>query len=157
MSKTHWKALVNPDFIGAYALPDGEDLTVVIDFVRSEEITSTGGKKEVCSVAHLKGNKPMILNMTNQKSIAKLYGPYIEDWAGKPITLYASTTKLSGETVECLRVRPRVAELRKPPISPDRFEKALTQVRSGSYPAEKLRAGFALTTEQEEELEGVAA
>ena len=28
--KTHWKRLMNPDFIGAYALPPGEDMTVEI-------------------------------------------------------------------------------------------------------------------------------
>lgn len=43
--KTHWKRLINPDYIGAYALPEGGDLTVKIDFVQVEEITGTGGKK----------------------------------------------------------------------------------------------------------------
>ena len=78
MSKTHYKRLMNPDYIGAYSLNEGEDLTVVIAHVAREVITGTGGKKEECTVAHLKGQKPMILNSTNQKSIAKLYGPYIE-------------------------------------------------------------------------------
>lgn len=104
-SKTHWKTLINPDYIGAYALSEGEDLTVTIDWVQSEEVTGSGGKKEICTVAHLVGHKPMILNVTNSKSIHKLYGPYIEDWAGKNITLYASTTKLAGEMVECLRAK----------------------------------------------------
>jgi hypothetical protein len=107
--KTHWKRLINPDYIGAYFLPEGKDLTVTIDYVQCEMITGTGGKKEECIVAHLVGVKPMILNMTNSKSITKLYGPYVEDWAGKQITLYASTAKLAGESVECLRIRPQVA------------------------------------------------
>lgn len=153
MAKTHWKSLVNPDYIGAYALPDGEDLTVTIDFVRSEEITGSGGKKEICTVAHLVSQKPMILNMTNQKSIAKLYGPYIEDWQGKDITLYASTAKLAGESVECLRIRPKVAHRQKPQISPERFAKALEAVRSGQYSPDKVRTQFALRGEQEAELQ----
>lgn len=150
--KTHWKLLINPDYIGAYALPDGEDLTVTIDFVQSEEVTGSGGKKEVCTVAHLIGQKPMILNVTNSKSIHRLYGPFIEDWAGKDITLYASTTKLAGEMVECLRIRPTVMARRKPKIADARFAKAIEAVKAGTYPARKLSEQFDLTPEQQKEL-----
>lgn len=152
MSKTHWKQLVNPDYLGAYSIPEGEDLAVVIDSVGPEEITGTSGKKEVCSVARLRGNKPWILNMTNQKSIARLYGPYIEDWQGKAVTLYASTTKLAGEMVECIRVRPQVAERKKVTISDERFKKAVESIKAGSYTVEKLKANFALTVAQEKQL-----
>ena len=34
-----------------------------------------------------------------------MYGPYIENWAGKRVQIYASTTKFGGDTVECLRIR----------------------------------------------------
>lgn len=153
MSKTHWKLLINPDYIGAYALEEGQDLTVTIDYVQQQTVTGTGGKKEDCTVAHLVGQKPMILNVTNSKMIAKLYGPYIEDWAGKPITLYASTTKLAGETVECLRIRPKVVVKQPPKISAERFGKAIASIKAGEYTADKLRANFTLTSEQEKELE----
>lgn len=159
--KTHWKLLMNPDYIGAYWLPPGEDVTVTIDHVVREIITGNGGKKEECTVAHLKnGVKPFILNATNSKTIAHLYGPYIEDWAGKKITLYASTTKLAGETVECLRVRPKVAERTIGPITAGRFTKALDSIKAGQYTAAELRKNFALTKEQSEkvaELEGATA
>ena len=58
-----------------------------------------------------KDYKPMILNRTNAKSIQALVGsPYVEDWAGHRITLYATTTRLGGEMVECLRIRPTVSD-----------------------------------------------
>lgn len=160
--KTHWKLLVNPDYIGAYWLPPGEDVTVTIDYVVREVITGTGGKKEECSVAHLKGGvKPFILNMTNSKAIAKLYGPYIEDWAGKKITLFASTAKLAGEVVECLRIRPQVAAKVAGPISDERFNRAVAAIKAGTYTAVQLRGGAALTEAQEktlsEALEAMAA
>ena len=64
-------------------------------------------KKEECSVAYLQGQKPFILNRTNQKMISKVLGsPYIEDWAGHWITIYPTTTTVAGEVTECLRVRP---------------------------------------------------
>lgn len=106
--KTHWKKLVNPDYIGAYAL-EGCDLTVTIDKVVREMVTGDAGKKEECTVAYLIGQKPFILNRTNSKMITKLYNsPYIEDWAGKKITIYPTTTRVAGEVTECLRIRPAI-------------------------------------------------
>lgn len=150
--KTHWKRLINPDYIGAYSLPEGEDMTVRIDFVQREQVTGTGGKKEECSVAHLVKQKPMILNVTNSKTIAKLYGPYIEDWAGQFITLYATTTKLAGDTVECLRIRPQVAERVAKPISDDRLNKAIDAIKAATYTTDQLRRAYLLTEEQEAKL-----
>ncbi len=104
---------------------------------------------------HLKGGvKPFILNATNSKSIAKLYGPYVEDWAGKPITLFASTAKLAGDTVECLRIRPVVPQPVARPIKPARFDAALEAIRAGSYTVKQLEA-YALTLEQETMLEAL--
>lgn len=155
--KTHWKRLINPDYIGAYALNEGEDLTVKIDYVQVEEITGTGGKKEHCTVAHLVNEKPMILNVTNSKTIAKLYGPYIEDWQGQLITLFASTTRLAGETVECLRIRPKVAERKAKPISDTRLDAAIKSIIEGTYTTDKLRAAFVLTEAQEAKLQAALA
>lgn len=113
---THWKQLINMDYIGAYALPDGKDLTLTIDHVVKENVTGNNGKKEMCMVAYFKEKdyKPMILNRTNAKSITALAGsPYIEKWQGQRITLYATTTSLGRETVECLRIRPTVIETKQ--------------------------------------------
>lgn len=148
-TKTHWKKLVDPRFIGAYALPNGDDMTVTIEHVQLETITMMGGKKEDHSIAYIKGQKPLILNVTNSKSIHKLYGPFIEDWAGKQVTLFASTAKMGGEMVECLRIRPSVAVKKLQAITDDRLIKALGQIKAGSYSMEKLRAGFVITDTQE--------
>lgn len=148
MTKTHYRRLQNPDYIGAYSLNEGEDMTVVIEYVVREQITGTGGKKEDCMVAHLVRNKPFILNSTNSKTIAKLYGPFIEDWVGKPITLFATTTRMGSETVECLRIRPTVATRKKPQILEERLDKALEQIKAGNYTVEKLLASFELTPDQ---------
>jgi hypothetical protein len=157
-TRTHWKQLADTRYIGAYALPNGADLTVTIAHVGREQVTVTGGKKEDHIVMHLAGHKPMILNSTNSKSIQMLYGPYIEDWAGKQITLYGSTARLGNELVECLRIRPAVpASVAKKPISRDRFVRALEQIRRGSYTAAKLRAGFALNSDQELSLAALEA
>ena len=113
MSKTHWKQLVNMDYLGAYALPDGNDLTLTISKVVKEVVTGNSGRKEQCMVMYYKepDYKPMILNRTNAKSIQALTGsPMIEDWIGHKVTLYGSTTRFGGDVVECLRIRPTVIE-----------------------------------------------
>lgn len=148
-TRTHWKKLVDPRYIGAYALPNGEDLVVTIHSVQRETITMMGGKKEDHSIMHIVGQKPMILNATNSKSIHKLYGPFIEDWAGKQITLFASTAKMGGEMVECLRIRPSIPAKQKPTIAGERLTKALEQIAAGQYTIGKLRGNFSLTPDQE--------
>ena len=109
--KHHWKQLTNPNYIGAYALQPGEEPIFTISVVRNEMVLGADGKKEECIVAHFteSGSKPMILNVTNCKTIQKLYKtPYIEDWAGRKIQLYVEKVRAFGELVEALRIRPKV-------------------------------------------------
>ena len=71
--------LVNPDYIGAYMLEQGQDMVITFESVKREMVTGSGGKKEECTVAHLRGQKPFIVNRTNGKMITKVLGsPYIE-------------------------------------------------------------------------------
>ena len=117
MSETHWKKLINPDYLGAYSLEAGQDIVLTIGTVKKEMITGAGGKKEECIVCHWQENqKPMILNVTNCKTIAKLAGtPYIEKWSGLRIQIGADVTKFGGDLVECLRVRKEKPEDAKIP------------------------------------------
>lgn len=105
---THWKKLMNPDYLGSYALEPGQELIATIKSVGNEEVTSPDGKKEICSVIHFVENvKPMILNATNNKTIAKLFKtPYIEQWAGRKIQIYTEKVRAFGEVWDALRIRP---------------------------------------------------
>ena len=117
MSKTHWKKLNNPDYLGAYALEPGQDLIATIKAVRKEMVTGADGKKEECTVVHFeeKDIKPLILNSTNAKTIQKLYKtPYIEEWQGRKIQLYVETVRAFGEMVEALRIRPSIPKITGP-------------------------------------------
>lgn len=106
-SKTHWKKLVNPDYLGAYSIEDGQDLILTIAKVENKMVVGADGKKEECMVCSFTDSpKPMILNSTNAKMIAKLLKtPYIEDWAGHKIQIGVESVKAFGEVVEALRVR----------------------------------------------------
>lgn len=110
MSKTHWRKLHNPDYLGAYALEPGKDMVLTIKSAVNEMVTGADGKKEECMVLRfVEPEKPMIVNVTNAKTIEKIYKtPYIEEWAGKKIQLYAAKIKAFGESLEALRIRPFV-------------------------------------------------
>lgn len=105
---THWKKLMNPDYLGGYALTPGQDLIATIKSVGNEEVTGPDGKKEICSVIHFYEDiKPMILNATNNKTIANLLKtPYIEQWTGKKIQIYTEKVKAFGQVWDALRIRP---------------------------------------------------
>lgn len=107
---TDYRSLYDKDYIGAWDLTDG-DRTIKITRVKAGELTSVGGRKSKKPVIFFEGSdKGFALNATNGKTIAALYGNYVEKWVGKSITLYKSTTRSpdgSGD-VECLRVRPQV-------------------------------------------------
>lgn len=83
--KTHFKQLVDPRYLGAYSLPQGQDIILTIREIRRETVTMMGGQKEECTIAYwMESEKPAILNVTNMKMIAKIYKtPYVEDWVGK--------------------------------------------------------------------------
>lgn len=105
---THWKKLTHPDYLGAYALEPGQDMVLTIKSCAIEIVNGTDGKKQECMVIHFteQGVKPMICNKTNAKTISKIHKtPYIEQWAGKQIQLYASQVSAFGTTTDALRIR----------------------------------------------------
>lgn len=107
---THWKKLMNPMYLGAYEFEQGQEMTLTIASVREESVIGSDGKKEDCIVAHFRENvKPMILNVTNCKTIGKLYKTnYIEEWAGKQIIVRVQQVKAFGDVVDALRIKPEI-------------------------------------------------
>lgn len=113
MSKTHFKKLTNQNFLGSWSL-DGEVKTFIITDVKREMVKNAQGEEEVV-VIHLQDEKPMIANMTNLKQIAALYGPYIEDWKGKAISLHTEKVRAFGTVTDAVRVMDKVVEEAKVP------------------------------------------
>ena len=149
MAKTHWKKLHNPDYLGAYSL-DESTMVVEIKKVEKREIMGADGKKDDAVVAELVGQKPMILNATNMKTIASLYGNYIEDWVGKKITLFVATVKAFGTTTDALRVESKVPKSGLPELTPThpKWNEARASVAQGFTPAQ-IRTKYQLSPENE--------
>ncbi len=92
-------------FIGAWDLTRG-DVTVTIARIEATELTGSGGKKARKPVLFFDGKeKGFAAGKASTNVIARMYGPEVNDWVGKRITLYATKTNMAGEEVDCIRVR----------------------------------------------------
>lgn len=121
MEKTHWKKVFNKDYLGSHDLDNGKDLVAVISHVEIREVKDTSGKAEKRNVAIFQNKvKPMVLNVTNCKSIKKFSGSnYIEDWKDISIQIYSKEVTAFGETVEALRIREKQPNVEKPELTPE--------------------------------------
>lgn len=156
---THFKKLANPDYIGAYSLygADGAliDMDVTITSIAKQNVIGADGKTSMCTVAQLAGQKPLILNATNQKMLAKLFKtPFIEQWIGQPFTLYVTTIRIAGEPTECLRIRPALPVKKLPELTPThaKWDAAKKAIQDKKTTIEEIRKSFSLTAENEAKL-----
>lgn len=102
---THINSLFPSQYVAAADLQQ-QDVNVQIQTLKFEKV---GSDQEERPVLFFNGmGKGMVMNKTNARRIAKLYGSEVESWFGKWITLYESETDFAGETVPCIRVRERV-------------------------------------------------
>lgn len=112
----HWRLLFPTDYVAAPELK-GKDANVTIKSVSVEELPLAGRsdteRRPVIRFAETP--KKLVLNKTNAKVLAKLLGPELREWVGKRITLYPTTTKFGPETVDCIRVRPKLPEAKATP------------------------------------------
>ena len=94
----------------------GQDAPVIIGGIRIEKV---GSEEEQRPVIYFQGfTKGMVLNRTNAKRIAELYGADTDKWVGRPISLYPSETEYAGDTVPCIRVRKEAPMLSTLPQQP---------------------------------------
>jgi hypothetical protein len=149
--KTHWKKLHNPDYLGAYSLDlNGKyiELNVLIESVKNEIVEGPDGKKDDCIVAKLKGQKPMILNATNCKTLTKLFSsPHIEDWYNKTVTVYVAKIKAFGDVHDALRIKTTLPVVELPEFTPkhERWKGAVTALKAKNTTIAEIRKNFSLS------------
>lgn len=114
---TDYRSLYDKDFIGAWDIKD-KDVIVTITKVIGGNLVGQGGRKTKKPVVYMRGTeKGFAINATNGKTIARMYGNHVEEWVGKRIALYKSTTRdpSGGDAeVECIRVRPQAPAIASP-------------------------------------------
>jgi hypothetical protein len=112
-SATHYRKVFDSPYLSSMDVVEPIDLTV--ERV-TQEADKTKKSKETFNTAYFKEKfirpgeklKPMILNATNSKMMAKLTdSPYIEHWGGTRIRVYVEKgIKFGRDTVDGLRVMP---------------------------------------------------
>lgn len=105
---THWRNLFESKslLLGSHNLNEGEELVCEICNTGMQTIKNKSGKDEQVPVILFNNAPPMVLNITNTKTIASLYGDLYGAWVGKSIQVYATKVKAFGAVTTALRVRP---------------------------------------------------
>jgi len=123
VKKTHIESLVEKDYLGSWDVAD-RDYTLEIEHVAKKKLNMRGGKTKIVPVLTFRGaRKKFVLSArTNRETIAGMYGPYIEDWYGKRITLYMDPKckSASGGTCPGIRIRPTVPRGQAEAAMPER-------------------------------------
>lgn len=99
----------NPNYMGSWDLEDipNRELTLTVREIRDEKVTGQEGRSETCTVVYWKEDvKPMILNITNKKTIVKLYKTReSEKLKGKQLTVTIKSIRAFGDVYEALRIK----------------------------------------------------
>lgn len=118
-TKTHYRKVFKSDHLGSADLEEmveeGKDLIFTIKEVKQEYGAKVAGKKMDANIAYFKENiKPLVLNATNSRQMAKFAGSkFVEDWKGITIELYIdSSVKMKGEVVGGVRIKPTLPKSR---------------------------------------------
>lgn len=112
---THWRQTIEKDYLGAHDLVGKDDkprdYTLEISAVSSVALKTreTPKGKRKCVVSFKGAEKKMVCNTTNCELIESMYGPQIEGWVGKRITLYQGDVRNpKGGMTKGVKVRPKV-------------------------------------------------
>ena len=103
----------NPNYLGSWDLEElpRRELTLTIAQIKDESVVGNEGRESVCTVCYWQeqGYKPMILNVSNKKTIAKLYKTKdTEKLKGKAVVIGIEKVRAFGDVHDALRIRPRI-------------------------------------------------
>lgn len=100
-------------FLGSWDVMDGEIVLTIADF-KEEMIEGDKGRKEKKCILYFaeQGVKPMVCNLTNRKTLAKLYHTVNSDkLKGKRVQIGTDKVKAFGAVHDALRIRAVVPQV----------------------------------------------
>jgi len=153
-NKTHFRKIKDPNWLGSWDLMNEDGtfgkLVLTIKGAKTDKVVDHKGQSTSEAVLEFTTLKPMILNHTNVRAVAKaLNTPYIEDWVGKQVTITVKQVKAFGEVHDALRIETVAPK----PIAPkkaftqDNFEKAY---KAGAT-IEQIKEIYTITSDVEQE------
>lgn len=108
----------NPNYLGSWdlaELPNCEATLTIEKIV--DEVVVANNREETCTVCYWTDPsfKPMIWNVTNKKTVAKLYNTKdTEKLIGKPVIVGVEKVKAFGDVHDALRIRKRIPKIEEP-------------------------------------------
>jgi len=85
----------------------------------SNVLTETIGNDQKLILYFVGKEKGMVCNRTNGMTLAEVWGPETDNWAGADIEIFSMKVPFQGKLTDSLRVRPLAAAPMKPrPASP---------------------------------------
>lgn len=108
----------NPNYLGSWDVEEtpNKEITLTISKIVDEDVVANG-TKERCTVCYWTDSafKPMVLNITNKKTLCKLYKTKdTEKLIGKSVVVGVEQVKAFGDVFEALRIRRRIPKLAAP-------------------------------------------
>ena len=103
----------NPNYLGSWDLDElpNREVILTIGQIKDENVVGNEGRESVCTVCYWtdKAYKPMILNVTNKKALAKLYKTKdTEKLKGKSVIIGIEKVRAFGDVYDALRIRLRI-------------------------------------------------
>lgn len=159
MAKTHWKKTIDPDWIGAYVLPEGKPINVQLSFIETKKV-KVKDKTEKHTIAHFHPNayfnKPMLLNSTNMQNLTRLAkSPYVEDWKDIWVTLEQKWVKAFGNEDWALRISPVAPKTELPSLikKDPQWDNITKYYAEGKVDMTYIEKKYKLTPEIKKEIE----
>ena len=119
---THFRKLRDERFLGSWDFedPDSQKKPLVMErFERMEVFNAQDQTTHKEPTVFFEGiGKGMILNITNLKTLAALYGDQYEEWIGKPVLVEVKEVRAFGDIHQALRIKPERITAQSAPSQP---------------------------------------
>lgn len=158
--KTHWKKNNDSRYISGEDLMSGlkglrnEMLVCIEKFNDTDSFDQNTQQKTIVTGLYLKElhgvslYKPVVLNNTNAKNLTSFFNsPFMEDWIGKPVLMYAQADKRHGYVVRFRKYNPPILH----PNS-ENFNKCKQAIKDGKVTIELIKMKYQVSVELEKEL-----
>lgn len=133
----HYRSLVPGEYLAAVEL-EGKEPTLTIASIKKVQLEQEDGKvKERGVIMFTETTRGLVVNRTNVELLAAMFGPSVEAWIGKRVTLKAEAVRLGPASTVGIRVKGS-PELKGPVAVkiklPRRKEQSVTLVPTGTQP-----------------------
>lgn len=145
--KTHWRKIMNTTFLNGDEIAPG-DTIVTIKAFKEELIYSQKDKQKEPQVTMWFNEieKPMIMTNRKAKQITNaLNTPYMEDWIGKKVAMFAANERHFGEEFKVITFKKAIIKKEALNSKHPKWEGAVKAIKSGASTIEAIEKHYTLT------------